>query len=72
MIIILLVVALFFLAELLFPARAENGGELMFPEPESPRYPHSSDCSIWCGEPCDCVTGCEPEESDLEMARRLR
>lgn len=55
MIIILLVVALFFLAEMLFPARAENGGELMFPEP--PDAPHRVVLE---------------DESDLEMARRLR
>ena len=70
MIIFLLAVALFFLAEMLFPARMENGGELMYPE--EPKYPHASDCPIWCGEPCQCVTGHDAGESDFEMARRLR
>jgi len=55
MIFILLVVALFFLAEMLFPARMENGGELMYPE--EPDAPHRVAVE---------------DESDFEMARRLR
>ena len=37
MIFILLVIALFLLAEMLFPARMENGGELMYDDYQEPQ-----------------------------------
>ena len=31
--------------------------------------PHASDCAVWVEEPCDCITGKEPED-EMERARR--
>lgn len=42
------------------PDESEDPDNALPPEPEpapEPEMPHASDCAVWVGETCDCMTG---------------